>query len=105
MSTRVGNPTTVTFPEWFDARAEHEAASKGYLGDVRVQMEDGSRYRLYFIDPVRLGQTLADDAATGRPYFTEPGLVVVPEITTEVIRRVVPRLVEEGFFAHLRPLS
>jgi hypothetical protein len=105
MTARAGNPVTVTFPEWFDARAEHEAASKGYVADVRVQLEDGSRYRLYFIDPVRLRQTLEDDAATGRPYFTEPGLVVVPEITTEAIRRVVPRLMEEGFFAHLKPLS
>jgi hypothetical protein len=104
MSPQVSNSVTVTFPEWFDARAEHEAASKGFLPEVCVVLGDGSRYRLYFIDPVRLRQTLEDDAANGRPYFTEPGLVVVPEVTTATIRQVVPHLVEERYFTHLKPI-
>jgi hypothetical protein len=104
MPTHASNSVVVTFPEWYDARAEYETPLKGYLGDVRIQLADGSRYRLYFIDPVRLRQTLEDDAACGRPYFTEPGLVVVPEVTTQAIRQVVPSLVEEGFFRHLTPI-
>jgi hypothetical protein len=99
------SPCSVVFPSWYDAQLEYETPSKGYLGDVEVRLEDGSRYRLYFIDPVRLQQTLEDDARGGRPYFTEPGLIVLPEVSTEAIRQVVPRLVEEGYFQHLKPLG
>jgi hypothetical protein len=91
------------FPDRYDARAEAEATAKGYLSDVRVELDDGARYRLYFIYPVRLQQTLEDDAASGRPYFTDPGLVVIPEVTTQAIREAVPHLVAEGFFNHLKP--
>jgi hypothetical protein len=104
MSVQVDDSITVTLPEWYDARAEPEATLKGFLSDVQVQTGDGLRYRLYFIDPIRLQQTLEDDSACGRPYFTEPGLVVLPEVTKEAIRQVVPRLVKDGFFHHLAPI-
>ena len=95
----------VVFPEWYDARLEHETPSRGYLADVVVRLEDGSRYRLYFSDPVRLQQALEDDTADGRPYYAEPGLVVLPEVTTEAIRRAVPGLLRDGYFRHLKPLD
>jgi hypothetical protein len=104
MSIRESQSVKVTFPDCYDARAEQEATQKGYLGDVRVQLEDGSCYRLFFIDPVRLQQDLQAEAEFGRPYFTEPGLVILPEITTQAIREVVPRLAQEGFFKHLTPI-
>jgi hypothetical protein len=96
---------TIVFPEWYDARAEYEAPLKGYLSHVEVHLEDGSRYRLFFIDPVRLQQTLEEDTASGRPYYTEPGLVVLPEVTTQAIQQAVPGLVRDGYFQHLQPLS
>jgi hypothetical protein len=96
---------TVHFPEGYDRRREHETPLKGYLGDVVVQLEDGSRYKLYFIDPVRLQQTLADDVERGRPFYTEPGLVVLPEVSTEAIRKAVSGLVRDGYFQHLKPVS
>jgi hypothetical protein len=104
MSVQVG-PCTVVFPDYFDARAEYEAPLKGYLRDVEVRLEDGSRFLLCFVDPVRLQQTLEDDVASGRPYYTEPGLVVLPEVTTEAIRKAVPGLLADGFFQHLKPVA
>ena len=98
-------PFTVVFPEWYDARLEHETPSKGYLADVEVRLENESRYRLYFIDPVRLAQNLEDDTQAGRGYFAEPGLVVLPEVTTQAIRDAVAGLYRDGFFRHLKPLS
>ena len=77
---------------------------RGYLSDVVVQMEDGARYRLYFIDPVRLQQTLEDETASGRSYFSEPGLVVLPEVNTEEIKKAVAGLTRDGFFTQLKPL-
>ena|SRR5579872_6206202 len=98
-------PFTVVFPEWYDARLEHETPSKGYLSDVEVRLEDGSRYRLYFIDPVRLAQNLEDDSQAGRAYYAEPGLVVVPEVTTQAVRAAVSGLFTDGFFRQLKPVS
>lgn len=99
------SPFTIHFPEWFDARCEHETPLKGYLSDVEVCLEDGSRYKLYFTDLIRLQQTLEEDAASGRPYYTEPGLIVLPEVTTEAMRQAVSGLVREGYFRHLKPLA
>lgn len=104
MATSV-NSFTIVFPQWYDARCAMETPSKGYLSDVVVQLEDGSRYKLYFSDPVRLQQTLEDDAALGKFYYTEPGLVVLPEVTTAAIEQVVPELVREGYFRHLNPIN
>ena len=95
---------TVYFPEGYDQRAAFETPFKGYLGDVVVRLEDGSRYRLYFVDPVRLRQTLDDDIRRGRPFYTEPGLVVLPEVGTEAIRKAVAGLVRDGYFQHLKAL-
>jgi len=97
MSTQV-EPFTVIFPEWYDERAEFEAPAKGYLRDVEVRMQDGSRHRLFFIDPVRLQQDLEADVELGRPYYAEPGMVVLPEVTTEAVRRAVAGLWQDGYF-------
>jgi hypothetical protein len=96
---------TIHFPADFDERAEWEAASKGYLGGVVVELEGGERYPAYFYDPVRLGQDLEADAGCGRPYAAEPGLIVVPEVTPAAIRAAVVGLARDGYFRHLRPIN
>ncbi len=101
---RHANSFTIVFPDWYDARCEFETPSKGYLADVEVHLEDGTRYKLYFSDPIRLQQTLEDDAASGRPYYTEPGLIVLPEVTTSAIQQAVPGLLRDGYFQTLKPI-
>jgi hypothetical protein len=96
---------TVVFPDWYDDRAEAEAPAKGYLNGVEVHLASGERYRLYFSDPVRLQQTLEDDTRDGRPYFTEPGLVVIPEVTTQAIHDAVKGLIRDGYFGQLKPID
>src|SRR5262249_9638176 len=103
MSTTVAFPI-VQFPEDYDAQSEFETPSRGYLSDVIVQLEDGSRYKMFFIDMTRLGQTLVDDVQFGRPYYTEPNLVVLPTVTTEAIKEAVQGLWKDGYFQHLKPL-
>jgi hypothetical protein len=88
----------IRFPLWYDDRAEAETPAKGYLGDVEVRFASGECHRLYFIDPVRLQQTLEDDARDGRPYFSEPGLVILPEVTTSAIQEAVRGLARDGYF-------
>jgi hypothetical protein len=97
MSTRL-QPYTLSFPQGYDEQAEFEAPFRGYLPDVIVELEDGTRHRLSFIDLSRLEQSLADHARTGRPYYAEPGLVVLPEVSTEAIQLAVQGLWDEGYF-------
>jgi hypothetical protein len=95
-------PYTIVFPEWYDERAEFETPDKGFLNGVVVRTAEGVAYRLYFSDPARLQQTMEDDAKRGRIYYTEPGLVVLPEVTTEAIRAAVAGLWRDRFFEHLK---
>jgi tetratricopeptide (TPR) repeat protein len=96
----------VILPDGFDVRWEAEMADKGFLNNVIVQTAaGGSRYRVNFIDPIRLQQDLAIEAQTGCPYFTEPGLIVLPEITLPAIETAVARLWREGYFDSLRPVD
>jgi tetratricopeptide (TPR) repeat protein len=95
----------IILPEGFDARWEDEMADKGFLNGVIVRSDDGLRYRVYFIDPIRLQQDLAAETETGCPYFTEPGLIVLPEITLRAVETAVERLWREGFFDSLRPVD
>lgn len=48
---------TIVLPADYNAQREYETPMRGYLSDVAVHV-DGQRYRLFFIDPVRLAQEL-----------------------------------------------
>jgi hypothetical protein len=95
---------TIEWPDWWDDRAEYEMTQKGHLSGLIVRLDDGSRYEINFIDPVRLGHDLAMDTQAGTPFFAEPGLIVVPEVTLPAVRTVVERLAADGYFRHLQPL-
>src|SRR4051812_15993201 len=95
---------TIHFPDWFDERAEWEAEQKGWLPGVTVKLADGSRYAVFFYDPVRLSQDLEADASGGHPYAAEPGMIVLPSVARAAIGEAVGQLVGSGFFDHLRPL-
>jgi tetratricopeptide (TPR) repeat protein len=103
MATSVEYPT-VHFPDDFDERAEFEMTSRGYLSRATVELADGSEYEVYFTDPVRLAQSLEDDARAGRPYYAEPNLIVLEEVTRPAIEEAVRGLWESGYFGHLKPL-
>ena len=102
MATHV-SAFTIVFPDWYDDRAEFEHASKGFLPDVSVRLEDGAEYSLYFIDPVRLAQDLECETQSGRPFLAESGLVVIPTVRSEAIRTAVAGLWHQGFFRRLKP--
>lgn len=95
----------IIFPPGFDARWEAEMTDKGYISNVIIRFEDGSRYRVNFIDPVRLGQDLESEAESGSLYLAEPGMIVVPSVTKELIQKAVDGLVTQGFFDTQKPLN
>lgn len=81
-----------------DERDEIEAKDRGYRSHVWVELTDGSLHRVTFFAPVRLQQELEMGIASGRPYFAEPGLIVIPEVTGEAMERAARALVDERFF-------
>lgn len=75
-----------------------EASMRGYLSHVWVELDDGSRHPIFFFDPTRLAQELASEAASGRPFVAERGLIVVAEVTLENMEHAARTLAAEGFF-------
>jgi hypothetical protein len=95
----------IELPDEFDERDEAEMMMKGHLSNVVVRLDDGTRYELHFIDPVRLGRELELDAKAGTPYFAEPGLIVIPEVTLAAVRSTIERLAAGRYFRYLMPLK
>jgi hypothetical protein len=102
MSIEIQEPE-VLFPEGFDDRWEYEMPLKGYLNEVTVRIDSGPSYLVNFINPVRLSQDLEEEIKSGRAYFTEPGLIVLPEVTRTAILSAVKSLWNEGYFENLKP--
>jgi hypothetical protein len=96
------NMPRFVFPEGFTDRDEWEMERKGFV-NAFLECEDGCRYRVLFIDPVRLAQDVDATLASGQPYYYEYGLVVVPEVTIPALTQVIPSLVEEGFLERQVP--
>jgi|ERR1700686_2492789 len=93
----------IVFPNTFDERSKSEMPLRGCLSHVLVELQDGSRYPVDFIDPVRLAQELKDNIKLNIPCYAEPGLIVLPEVTLEYIENAVRYLHQHGFFEHLKP--
>lgn len=87
----------VIFPDDFGEKEFFEMTYKGYA-NVDVELENGCCYKVYFSDPVRLQQDLEEDSALGRPFIAQPGLVILKEVTVDLIESSVKFLFEEGFF-------
>lgn len=99
------NRPEIIYPQGFDVRWESEMVDKGYLNGVIVRFGDDSRFLLNFIDSIRLAQDLECEVESGSPFVAEPGMIVVPTVTKEVIRRAVEGLVKARFFETLKPLD
>jgi hypothetical protein len=95
----------IVYGDGFDELAAIEASWRGYLGSVQAELDDGTRYTLTFYDHVRLGQSLEYEVSRGRPFYTDPGLIVLSEVTVENVETAVQTLCAEGYFEYLRPVA
>src|SRR5262245_13485164 len=93
----------LVFPDGFTARDEWEMERKGFFYAF-LECTDGCRYPVMFIDPVRLAQDIEATLNSGQAYYYEFGQVVVPEVTTSAITRIIPDLVAEGYLERHLPL-
>lgn len=85
----------IFFPNWYDERGEWEAREKGWLQGVEIRFANGNARPLFFYDPVRLAQDLDAETGLGRPYISQPGMVVIPEVTRDAILVAVDRILED----------
>lgn len=92
------NLVRLIFEFGFDERDEYEAETRGYRSHVWAELDDGSHHPLTFYDLTRLSQTLEDECSSGRMFFSEPGLVVVPAVTRVNMEEAARTLASEGFF-------
>src|SRR5271156_773445 len=93
----------LVFPDGFTARDEWEMERKGFVYAF-LDCEDGCRYQVMFIDPVRLAQDIEATLQSGQSYYYEFGQVVVPEVTIAAITKILPLLVAEGYLERHLPL-
>jgi hypothetical protein len=93
------------FSEPFDERAQFESAARGYLSTALVQLKEGTTYSVLFYDCTRLAQDLEYEVSAGRMCVAEPGMIVLPEVTLENMNIAIRKLVAEGYFDHLRPIT
>lgn len=92
-------------PDWFDDICEFETPMRGFLDGAVVEMENGIRYQVYFVTPERIIWELNKLVKFGKPFYTEIGLVVLPEVTVEKVREAIKFLDAEDFFQTLKPLE
>lgn len=97
------NLPRLVFPDGFTERDEWEMERKGFVYAF-LECDDGCRYPVMFIDPVRLAQDVEATLQSGQPYYYEVGQVVVPEVTLPTLTKVIPQLVEEGYLERPVPL-
>ena len=88
---------TILFPADYDSQSEFETP----LADISAKWKSScgaASYRLFFIDPVRLDQELKSNVDSGRSYFAEPNLIVLPEVSTAAIKKAVEGLARDRVF-------
>ena len=93
----------LVFPYEFDLRIQHESRERGLYGPAVVEMADGRRFSVHFFDHIRLGQELAN--ARAPRYISEPGMIVLEEVTYENMLSSVRALASCGYFEFLKPLD
>ncbi len=68
------------------------------MNGASLQLDDGTLVPLSFWDPVRLNQELKQDFASGKKFFTERNLIILPRLTEDAIRHAVQEVLAKGFF-------
>ena len=99
-------PSTVvslTYGNGDEHQILREANDRGYLEDVDVEIADGRHFKVAFMLSMRISREIELDSMNGRPFFVEPGLIVVRDFAKELMFLAVQELAGQGYFEHLQP--
>lgn len=89
----------------FSEREAFEASSRGYLSHVLVKLKSGRLYPVIFYDAVRLKQDLDELATHGESFISDPGMIILQEVTREAMETAVQALAGQGLFEHFVPTT
>jgi hypothetical protein len=79
--------------------------SRGYASNVIVEIGDGQRFALSFFDYRTIRPELEAEERLGHPFFSQPAMVVLPEVTVQSIELAVDIAYRHRYFERLEPLS
>jgi hypothetical protein len=54
---------------------------------------------------VRLTQELKDNSKKGFPFFIEKNLIILSEVTIEIMQNAIKKAGKQGFFENLKPIN
>ncbi len=92
---------TLSFTCDFDERAAYEIEKTGFFEHAIANLPGGKRVKVSFWDPGRLAQDLETELKQGHVSLGQPGLILVPRVTVENMRRAVNEQYESGYFDQL----
>jgi hypothetical protein len=94
---------SIAFPDGDIQEILSEATTRGYIENIKVVLDNGKCYSIAFFECIRVNREIEIDCVNGRPFFVEPGLIVVDTVSLDVIRGATSELAAEGYFDHLKP--
>lgn len=89
----------------FTEQQAAEARDRGYLSHVLVELDNDLLYPVFFYDPIRLKQDIDEMRMQGKPFIADPGMIIVAEVTREIMRAATDELAARGFFSCLMPTT
>jgi hypothetical protein len=92
------------FPFGWDDRTAIDAKDRGVYDCVHVELPNGRKVEVGFYDPIRLGQDLESARVGGTTWLAIPGMIVIPEVTLELMQNAVDGLYHQGYFDHIVPI-
>lgn len=94
----------IRFHESFTEADREIMTNRGLVLSVTVEVSCVHRYDITVMDINRVVQEFDGNVSRGWPFFAEPGLIIVPEVTVDAINVAVNALYKRGFFESLKPL-
>jgi hypothetical protein len=95
------NTARLTFTQEFDEELADLVEMKGWCGIGIVELPDGKRVEVTFIEPARLESDLESNVKSGRACIADPRMIVIPKITREHMEAAVQELHKSGYFEWL----
>jgi hypothetical protein len=92
------------FPFGWDDRIAIDAEQRGVYDCVQVELPNGKKVQVGFYDPIRLVQDLDSAKAGGTAWIAIQGMIVIPEVTLDLMQTAVDGLYHQGYFDHMMPI-
>ncbi|HEY7405681.1 MAG TPA: hypothetical protein VIB39_19305 [Candidatus Angelobacter sp.] len=104
MSPEKTDTARLIFTEEFTEELADIVEMKGWCGLGMVELPNGTRFDVLFIEPTRLQSDLESHLRSGRVCVAEPGMIVIPKVTRDYMDAAVQELYKSGYFNSLKSI-